>query len=42
MFGQRVKVGEEIEALGFVLHSYPAQDGAKQIAEMEAAGRLNA
>src|SRR5207248_9090625 len=42
IFGERMKVGEEIEALGFVLHSDPAQDGADQIAEVQSTARLNA
>ena len=40
--GQRVKVGEEEQALGLVLHPHPAQDRAEQIAEMQVAGRLDA
>ena len=39
---QRVEVGKEEQALGLVLHPHPAQDRAEQIAEMEAARRLDA
>ena len=42
IFRQRVEVGEEVQALGLILHPHPAQDRAEQIAEMEAAGRLDA
>ena len=42
MSRQRVEIGEEVEALGLVLHPHPAQDRAEQIAEMEVAGRLDA
>ena len=41
MFGQRVEVGEEEQALGLILHPHPAQDRAQQIAKMEAARRLD-
>src|SRR4029078_6326528 len=40
--GQRVEVGEEVEAFGLVLHSHPAQDRAEQVAEMQSARRLDA
>ena len=39
--GQCVKVGEEEEAFGLVLHPHPAQDRAEQVAEVKAAGRLD-
>ena len=37
-----MKIGEEIEAFGLILHPYPAEDGAEQIAEMQTARRLDA
>ncbi len=38
---QRMKVCEEEQAFRFILHPHPAQDRAQQIAEMEAACRLD-
>ena len=37
----RVKVGEEDQAFGLVLHPHPAQDRAQQIAEVQVTGRLD-
>ena len=40
--GQRVEVGEKEQAGRVMLHPLPAQDRAEQIAEVQAAGRLDA
>jgi hypothetical protein len=37
-----MEIGEEEEAFRLILHSYPAQDRAEQIAEVKVAGRLDA
>ena len=38
---QRVKIGEEEQALCLVLHPNPAQDCAEEVAEVQVTGRLN-
>jgi hypothetical protein len=40
--GQRMKIRKEEQAFRLILHLYPTQDRAEQIAEVQPAGRLDA